>query len=41
MLAEQEGQDQKISSQILFLSTLLSMVTVSLALKLLLTGVLN
>ena len=41
MLAEQEGQDQKISSQILFLSTLLSIVTVSLVLKFLLTGILS
>ena len=34
MLAEQEGQDQNLSSRILFLSTVASMVTIPLAIKL-------
>lgn len=37
ILAEQEGQDKEICSQILFLSTILSMITLPLFLKLILT----
>lgn len=40
MLAEQEGQDKEISSQILFLSTLLSMGTLSIILRMILTYIL-
>ncbi|MCB6367588.1 hypothetical protein LI291_15550, partial [Intestinibacillus massiliensis] len=35
MLAEQEGEDQTMSSKILFLSTLISVITIPLSIQLL------